>query len=76
MTSLEAASLSRLKQDCDYVLGAGGGHLKHLLYSTVALQIAEMRRLYAYCLQSEELAWIDSAVIDSYEARLNALAVA
>lgn len=59
--------LSRLKMDCDYYLGNGGG--TNLWGVTVKEHIAEMRRLYD--LVPEKPEWLTSKDIDEYERKMN-----
>lgn len=64
--------LSRLKADCDYVLGAGGpGSVKYLWAGDVPAQIAKMREVYASLPEPPE--WLSAEDIDRYERDMRAL---
>ena len=68
---LEYRQLSRMKADCDYFLGAGGRHEKHLSGGgSVEQQIAKMRELYDAV--SEKPEWLTAEDIDRYEQRMTA----
>ena len=60
--------LSRLKDDCDYFLGAGGRAEKHLWAGNVDEQIAKMRELYAALPEKPE--WLTLEDIDRYAQRM------
>ena len=60
--------LSRLKDDCEYFLGAGGRAEKHLWAGTVREQIAKMRELYAAL--PDEPEWLTPEDIDRYAQRM------
>ena len=60
--------LSRLKDDCDYFLGAGGRAEKHLWAGSVREQIAKMRELYAGL--PDEPEWLTMEDIDRYAQRM------
>ena len=60
--------LSRLKDDCEYFLGAGGRAEKHLWAGTVREQIAKMRELYAALPEKPE--WLTQEDIDHYAQRM------
>ena len=60
--------LGRLKDDCDYFLGAGGRAEKHLWAGNVREQIAKMRELYAALPEKPE--WLTSEDIDRYAQRM------
>ena len=65
----EYRQLSRLKSDCDYFLGAGGRHERHLSEGgSIAAQIAKMRELYG--LLPEKPEWLTAEDIDRYEAQM------
>ena len=66
---LEYRQLSRMKADCEYFLGAGGRHEKHLSGGgSVEKQIAKMRELYNAV--SEKPEWLTAEDIDRYEQRM------
>ena len=65
--------LSRLKSDCDYFLGAGGRHPRHLAQGSTTDQIAKMRELYD--LLPEKPKWLTAEDIDRYEAQMEVGAV-
>ncbi len=60
--------LGRFKRDCDYFLGHGGRHPKHLWCGEVQEHLEQMRALW------ESLAlkptWLTRADIDTYEVRM------
>lgn len=60
--------LSRLKQDCDYYLGCGSRHKKHLWAQDETAQIQKMKELYAALPEKPE--WITLADIERYEAAM------
>ena len=60
--------LSRLKEDCDYYLGAGGRAEKHLWAGSVEAQIAKMRELYDALPEKPE--WLTEQDIDLYESQM------
>ena len=60
--------LSRLKDDCDYFLGAGGRAEKHLWAGNVREQIAKMRELYDALPEKPE--WLTMEDIDRYAQRM------
>ena len=60
--------LSILKSDCDYFLGAGERHQKHLSEGGIEAQIAKMRELYNAVPEKPE--WLTAEDIDRYEARM------
>ncbi|TCL53508.1 LPD11 domain-containing protein [Allofournierella massiliensis] len=60
--------LSRLKDDCEYFLGAGGRAEKHLWAGNVREQIAKMRELYAAL--PDEPEWLTMEDIDRYAQRM------
>ena len=65
----EYRQLSRLKSDCDYFLGAGGRHERHLSEGgSITKQIARMRELYG--LLPEKPEWLTAEDIDRYEAEM------
>lgn len=57
--------LGRLKQDCEYFLGNGNGHEKHLWAGNVEDQISEMRKIYDKLPEKPE--WLSLEDIDKYE---------
>lgn len=60
--------LSRLQQDCEYYLGFGGRHKKHLWAQDEAEQIKKIKELYAALPEKPE--WITLADIEKYEAAM------
>lgn len=66
--------LSRLQQDCDYFLGAGGRAEKHLWAGNVQDQIAKMREIYDTL--AEKPQWLTAEDIDRYERDMAAPQVA
>ena len=69
----EYRQLSRLKSDCEYFLGAGQRHGKHLSEGGIEAQIAKMRELYDAVPDKPE--WLTAEDIDRYEAEMQAGAV-
>lgn len=65
--------LSRLKSDCDYMLGAGGpGAERQLWAGSVEGQVAKMRELLASLPEPPQ--WLSAEDIDRYEQDMTALA--
>jgi len=60
--------LSRLKQDCEYFLGAGCGHEKHLWALNVSEHISEMKMLWNRVNDKPE--WLSIQDIESYEKKM------
>ena len=60
--------LGRLKDDCDYFLGAGGRAEKHLWAGNVREQIAKIRELYDALPEKPE--WLTLEDIDRYAQRM------
>lgn len=60
--------LSRLKDDCEYFLGAGGRAEKHLWAGNVREQIAKMRELYDALPEKPE--WLTQEDIERYAQRM------
>ena len=69
----EYRRLSVLKSDCEYFLGAGQRHIKHLSEGNIEAQIAKMRELYEAVPEKPE--WLSAEDIDRYEAQMRAGAV-
>lgn len=57
--------LSRLKQDCDYYLGAGNRNEKHLWAGNVTDQISKMREIWNQLFKKPE--WLTADDLDHYE---------
>lgn len=57
--------LSRLQMDCEYYLGNGNRHPKHLWAGNEDRQIAEMKRLYRALIVKPK--WISMKDIKGYE---------
>ena len=62
--------LSRLKQDCDYYLGHGGRHPKHLWAKNEADHIAEMKRIYDIFPADMKPEWLSMEDIDQYAKKM------
>lgn len=60
--------LDRLRSDCDYFLGNGGRHEKHLWAGNVKDQIAKMREIYDSLEKKPE--WLSKEDIDEYERNM------
>lgn len=60
--------LSRLKEDCDYFLGAGERQEKHLWAGSAAAQLDKMRELYA--LVPEKPEWLTEQELSDYAQRM------
>ena len=60
--------LSRLKEDCDYFLGAGERQEKHLWAGNAAAQLDKMRELYA--LVPEKPEWLTEQELSDYAQRM------
>ena len=59
--------LSRLKMDCNYFLGFGNGHVKHLYYDTIDEHISEMKKLYNSFSDDKKPEWLTLDEIIEYE---------
>lgn len=68
VTKFECDLLARLKQDCEYYLGAGGRHKKHLWAADESLQIQKMKEIYAGL--SDKPDWITLEMIHGYEEKM------
>ena len=64
--------LARLISDCEYYLGAGGYHEKHLWAKSVKGQIAKMKEIYNSFSQEDKPQWVTMAAIDDYERIMQA----
>jgi hypothetical protein len=60
--------LARLQQDCEYYLGAGGRHKKHLWALDEALQIQRMKELYESLPAKPD--WLTLDAINGYEEKM------
>ena len=67
-TSFSYQLLSRLQSDCEYFLGAGQGHEKHLWAGNVKNQIAKMWELYNAV--PEKPNWLTAQDIELYEKQM------
>ena len=67
-TSFLYQLLSRLQSDCEYFLGAGQGHEKHLWAGNVKNQIAKMWELYNAV--PEKPNWLTAQDIERYEKQM------
>lgn len=65
--------LSRLKMDCDYFLGFGNGHVKHLYYDTIDEHISEMKKLYNSFSDDKKPEWLTLEEILDYDNKMNEL---
>ena len=66
--TFEYRLLGRLKQDCDYYLGAGARNKKHLWALDEALQIKKMKELYEGLPVKPE--WLTLEAIKEYEKKI------
>jgi hypothetical protein len=57
--------LSRLQQDCEYFLGNGAGHVKHLWADTVEEHIEYMKAIWNNLKEKPE--WLSFEKIERYE---------
>lgn len=57
--------LDRLRQDCDYYLGNGNRHTKHLWAGSVDAQIKEMKKIWNSLKEKPE--WLTMEDINNYE---------
>lgn len=64
--------LARLISDCDYYLGAGGYHEKHLWAGNVKDHIAKMKEIYNSFLPADKPDWTSMEDIERYERMMNA----
>lgn len=60
--------LSRLKSDCEYFLGNGGGAEKHLWAGSVQGQIDEMKKIHNLLEIKPE--WLSMEEIEVYETKM------
>jgi hypothetical protein len=60
--------LDRLKQDCEYFLGNGNGHEKHLWALSVEEHVAEMKKIWHSF--SEKPEWLSLDEINAYERKM------
>ena len=60
--------LGRLQQDCEYYLGAGNRHKKHLWALDETLQIQKMKELYESLPDKPD--WITLEAIHEYEEQM------
>lgn len=63
--------LDRLRQDCDYYLGNGNRHPKHLWAGDEKKQIEKMIELYNSFTEEEKPEWIDLDDIKDYAKEMN-----
>ena len=63
--------LDRLKQDCEYYLGNGNRHAKHLWANTEKEQIDKMLELYNSFSDEEKPEWISLDDIKNYAKQMN-----
>jgi hypothetical protein len=68
--SFDYALLSRMKSDCEYFLGNGDGHEKHLWSGNVDDQIAKMKELWEGLTVKPE--WLSMEDILEYERKMKA----
>lgn len=62
--------LGRLQADCDYYLGNGNRHKKHLWADDEAKQIEEMKKLYNSFTNDKKPEWITMNQILEYENQM------
>lgn len=62
--------LSRCLSDCEYFLGNGNFHEKHLWAGKVEDHIAKMRELWDLLPETEKPAWLSMEEISEYERRM------
>lgn len=63
--------LDRLRQDCDYYLGNGNRHTKHLWAGDEKKQIEKMIELYNSFTEEEKPEWISLEDIKNYAKQMN-----
>lgn len=63
--------LDRLKQDCEYYLGNGNRHAKHLWAGDEKKQIEKMLELYNSFTEEEKPEWISLEDIKNYAKQMN-----
>lgn len=68
LDKFEYQLLGRLQQDCEYYLGAGNRHRKHLWAPDEALQIQKMKELYESL--PDKPNWITLEAINGYEEKM------
>lgn len=69
----EYRQLSRLQSDCDYFLGNGAGHEKHLSCGSVENQIARMQELWDSFPNDKKPEWLSKEDIDGYAEKMLAV---
>ncbi len=69
----EYRQLSRLQSDCDYFLGNGAGHEKHLSCGSVENQIARMQELWGSFPNDKKPEWLSKEDIDGYAEKMLAV---
>ncbi len=69
--SFDYQLLARLQQDCEYYLGYGAGHSKHLWAQSVDAQIEKMKKLWHKVPLKPE--WLSLDQIESYEQKMKDL---
>lgn len=62
--------LARMQQDCEYFLGNGARHPKHLWAGNVEEQIASMRALHESFPVDAKPEWLTTEQIDDYAKRM------
>lgn len=70
--SFDYQLLGRLKSDCDYYLGMGGRHSKHLWAGDVKGQIKKMKELYNSFPKDKKPEWLTMNQILDYERKMMA----
>ncbi len=69
----EYRQLSRMQSDCDYFLGNGAGHEKHLSCGSVENQIARMQELWDSFPDDKKPEWLSKEDIDGYAEKMLAV---
>lgn len=66
--------LSRLKSDCDYVLGNGGkGAVRYLRNGNISDHISEMKEYWNSFEENEKPEWLSLDEIEDYDRKMTAL---
>lgn len=68
--SMNYRMLDRLRADCDYFLGDGNGHEKHLYYNSVEKHCDEMEKLWNSFAEGEKPEWLTMEQIKEYRGKM------
>lgn len=68
--SFEYSLLGRMQQDCEYYLGNGGRHAKHLWAGNEQEHIDAMRALYSNLPNDAKPEWLTAEQIEQYAEQM------